>query len=57
MNALTVTSKEQFFDQLAAAFEEKIETDEARKISGASFFGYLWCHSCCLAVPAEASAG
>ncbi|MDY6797997.1 MAG: NAD-glutamate dehydrogenase, partial [Pseudomonadota bacterium] len=33
MNALTVTSKEQFFDQLAAAFEEKIETDEARKIS------------------------
>jgi glutamate dehydrogenase len=33
MNALTVTSKEQFFDQLAAAFAEKIEAEEARRIS------------------------
>ncbi|MBD3656463.1 NAD-glutamate dehydrogenase [Marinobacter sp.] len=32
MNALTVASKEQFFDQLAHAFEQKIEKSEAKKI-------------------------
>ena len=33
MNALTVASKDQFFDQLAEAFGQKIEKTEAKKIS------------------------
>ncbi|WP_152207490.1 NAD-glutamate dehydrogenase [Marinobacter changyiensis] len=33
MNALTVSSKDQFFEQLAEAFGQKIEKTEAKKIS------------------------
>ncbi|WP_166265276.1 NAD-glutamate dehydrogenase [Marinobacter caseinilyticus] len=33
MNALTVASKDQFFEQLAEAFSQKIEKAEAKKIS------------------------
>jgi len=33
MNALTIASKEQFFQQLDEAFAEKIAKTEAKKIS------------------------
>ena len=33
MNALTIASKDQFFEQLADAFSEKIAKTEAKKIA------------------------